>query len=55
MRTLPVGLTYFFTENTADWPGLMAAAFFISVPVVIVFLVLQRFFVSAITAGAVKQ
>jgi multiple sugar transport system permease protein len=55
MRTLPVGLTYFFTENTADWPGLMASAFFISVPVVIVFLFLQRYFVSAITAGAVKQ
>lgn len=55
MRTLPVGLTYFFTENTADWPGLMAAAFFISIPVVVVFLVLQRYFVSAITAGAVKQ
>jgi multiple sugar transport system permease protein len=55
MRTLPVGLTYFFTENTADWPGLMAAAFFISIPVVIVFLMLQRYFVSAITAGAVKQ
>lgn len=55
MRTLPVGLTYFFTENTADWPGLMATAFFISIPVVILFLVLQRYFVSAITAGAVKQ
>jgi len=55
LRTLPVGLTYFFTENTADWPGLMAAATFISIPVVIVFLMLQRYFVSAITAGAVKQ
>lgn len=54
MRTLPVGLTYFFTENTADWPGLMASAVFISIPVVIVFLFLQRYFVSAITAGAVK-
>jgi multiple sugar transport system permease protein len=54
MRTLPVGLTYFFTENTADWPGLMASALFISIPVVVVFLLLQRFFVSAITAGAVK-
>jgi multiple sugar transport system permease protein len=54
MRTLPVGLTYFFTENSADWPGLMASATFISIPVVIVFLVLQRYFVSAITAGAVK-
>lgn len=55
MRTLPVGLSYFFTENTADWPGLMAAAFTINVPVVIIFLILQRYFVAALTQGAVKQ
>jgi multiple sugar transport system permease protein len=55
MRTLPVGLAFFFTENTADWPGLMATAFTISIPVVIVFLILQRYFVSALTQGAVKQ
>jgi multiple sugar transport system permease protein len=55
MRTLPVGLAYFFTENTADWPGLMATAFTISVPVVIMFLILQRYFVAALTQGAVKQ
>lgn len=55
MRTLPVGLAFFFTENTADWPGLMATAFVISIPVVIMFLVLQRYFVSALTQGAVKS
>lgn len=55
MRTLPVGLAYFFTENTADWPGLMATAFTISVPVVIMFLILQRYFVAALTQGAIKQ
>jgi multiple sugar transport system permease protein len=55
LRTLPVGLTFFFTENTSDFPGLMATAVAISVPVVIIFLILQRFFVSALTQGAVKQ
>jgi ABC-type sugar transport system, permease component len=30
--TLPVGLQRFFTEYATDWPGLMAAAFIMSVP-----------------------
>lgn len=55
LRTLPVGLSYFFTENTSDWGGLMAAAFLFSIPVVIVFMILQRFFIAALTQGAVKQ
>ncbi len=55
MRTLPVGLSYYFTDNTADWGGLMAAAFMFSIPVVVMFMVLQRYFVAALTQGAVKQ
>ncbi len=55
LRTIPVGLAYFFTENTSDWGGLMASAFLFSVPVVILFMVIQRFFIAALTAGAVKQ
>lgn len=54
MRTLPVGMTFFFSENSSDWTGLMATAVIISVPVVIIFMILQRFFVSALTQGAVK-
>ena len=54
MRTLPVGLAYFFTENAIDWSGLMATSLVISVPVVIVFLVLQNYFVQALSEGAVK-
>jgi len=53
--TLPVGLQRFFAENTTDWPGLMAASFMMSVPVVVMFLVLQRYFVRALTEGAVKH
>ncbi len=54
MRTLPVGMTFFFSENQSDWTGLMATAVIISIPVVIIFMILQRYFVSALTQGAVK-
>jgi multiple sugar transport system permease protein len=53
--TLPVGLQRFFTEYATDWPGLMAAAFIMSVPVVVLFLILQRYFVHALAEGAVKS
>lgn len=54
LLTLPVGLQHFFTEFATNWPGLMAAAFIMSVPVVILFLILQKQFVRALTEGAVK-
>jgi multiple sugar transport system permease protein len=53
--TLPIGIQRFFSENTTDFPGLMAASFMMSVPVVVLFLVLQRYFVRALTEGAVKH
>ncbi|MCC6704426.1 MAG: carbohydrate ABC transporter permease [Thermomicrobiales bacterium] len=55
MLTLPVGLQRFFTEYATNWPGLMAASFIMSVPVVVMFLVLQKYFVRALTEGAVKS
>jgi multiple sugar transport system permease protein len=53
--TLPVGIQRFFSEYATDWPGLMAATFLMSVPVVVLFLVLQKYFVRALTEGAVKS
>jgi multiple sugar transport system permease protein len=53
--TLPIGIQRFFSENTTDFPGLMAASFIMSVPVVVLFLMLQRYFVRALTEGAVKH
>lgn len=55
LLTLPVGLQRFFSEYVSDWPGLMAGAFIMSVPVVALFLVLQKYFVRALTEGAVKS
>ena len=53
--TLPVGLQRFFAEFATNWPGLMAASFIMSVPVVVLFLFLQKYFVKALTEGAVKS
>ena len=53
--TLPVGIQKYFAEFATDWPGLMAATFLMSVPVVVLFLVLQKYFVKALTEGAVKS
>ncbi len=55
LLTMPVGLQKFFTEYTSNWPGLMAASFIMSVPVVVLFLLLQNYFVQALTEGAVKS
>ena len=52
--TVPVGIQRFFTEYAGNWPGLMAAAFLMSVPVVVLFLFLQNYFVRALTEGADK-
>ena len=54
MRTLPVGQAFFLTENSSNWAGLMAVSLAISLPVIIFFLVLQRYFIRALTEGAVK-
>lgn len=54
LLTLPVGLQRFFAEYSTNWPGLMAASFIMSVPVVALFLILQKHFVRALTEGAVK-
>jgi len=54
MRTLPVGLFAYFSEGVPDWSGLTATAIAMSIPVVLVFLTLQRYFVTALTKGALK-
>lgn len=54
LRTLSVGMLAFVGENSTDWSGMAAAATISLVPVVVVFVVLQRYFVEGI-AGAIKS
>ncbi len=53
-RTLAVGLQGYSTLNDVYWNQVMAASLVVSVPVVVGFLLLQRYLVAGLTAGAVK-
>ena len=53
-RTLAVGLRDYSTQNDVYWNQIMAASIVVSVPVVAGFLLMQRFLVTGLTAGAVK-
>jgi N,N'-diacetylchitobiose transport system permease protein len=51
---LPVWLYSFTTNTGTDYGGLMAGCTIMALPVVIIFLLVQRRLVSGLTAGAVK-
>jgi ABC-type glycerol-3-phosphate transport system permease component len=53
IRTLSVGVYAFKGENFVDWGGMTAASTITIVPVVLLFLFLQRYFIDGL-AGAVK-
>ena len=53
-RTLSVGLQAYASEVNVYWNQVMAASLVVSVPVVVGFLLLQRYLVAGLTAGAVK-
>lgn len=53
-RTLAVGLYAFKGENTVDWTGIAAGGTIAIIPVILLFIFMQRHFVEGI-AGAVKS
>jgi multiple sugar transport system permease protein len=55
MRTLPVGIAMsFLMENEYDWAGMMAVSVVASLPVLIMFIFLNRYMVAGLTQGGVK-
>lgn len=58
MRTLELGLAYFQSSIPQfvqpNWPLLMAAAVVVMLPVIMVYLMAQRYFVEGISLGSVK-
>jgi multiple sugar transport system permease protein len=53
-RTLPLGIALFESSYGTNYPQLMAVALMAMLPVLIVFLVLQRNFIEALTMSGVK-
>lgn len=53
-RTLPIAIALFQGQNSTLWGLVFAASVIAVVPVVVVFLLFQRYFVQGLTSGAVK-
>ncbi len=54
LRTLPLGLYSFIGEFTVQWNMLMAGAVVTTLPVAILFVLLQRYLIAGLTSGAIK-
>ena len=53
-KTLPVAIFDFVGYAAIDWGGLMAAATVVTVPIMVIALLAQKYVVSGLTAGATK-
>jgi multiple sugar transport system permease protein len=54
MRTVEIGIAYFSTLYQTDWPHQMASAVIVMLPIIIVFLIAQKYFIRGITLTGFK-
>lgn len=55
MRTVPIGISLLMGQHAYEWNQMMAMSVLGSVPVLILFLFFQRYFIAGMTAGSVKS
>ncbi|WP_084502474.1 carbohydrate ABC transporter permease [Microbacterium indicum] len=55
MRTVPIGIQLLMGQHSYEWNEMMAMSVVGSIPVLILFLFFQRFFIGGLTAGSVKS
>ena len=54
LKTLPQGLTTFMGEYTTDWGALFAGLTLSAAPIIVIYIILSRQFISGMTSGAIK-
>jgi multiple sugar transport system permease protein len=54
MLTLPVGLQHYSFQFTTFWPQVMAGSMIVIIPILIMYIFAQRFFIEGITSSGVK-
>ena len=55
MRTVPIGIQLLMGQHSYEWNEMMAMSILGSIPVLILFLFFQRYFIGGLSAGAVKS
>lgn len=55
LKTIATSMSLFVSEYTTEWSSVCAAMVVQTIPAVIIFVFLQKYFVSGMTAGAVKE
>lgn len=55
MRTVPVGISLLMGQHAYEWNQMMSMSVLGSLPVLLLFLFFQRYFIAGMTAGAVKN
>ncbi len=54
-KTIPIGIGQLIGQYKIEWNELMAASIYSTIPLMVLFLFLQRYLISSLTAGAVKS
>ena len=54
MRTVPIGINLLLGQHAYDWSQMMAMSVLGSIPVLILFLFFQKYFIAGMSAGGVK-
>lgn len=54
-RTAPAGLGYFVGEYTTNVPLLAAGSVIVAAPIIVIYVILQRYIIRGLTQGAVKE
>lgn len=54
VRTLPISINNFSGEFVIDWGAMMSASMVVSIPVLLIFLLCNKFFVKGLSDGSVK-
>ncbi len=54
MATLPVGLQRFAFQYLTLWPQVMAGSMVVIIPILIIYVFSQRYFIEGLSSGAVK-
>lgn len=55
MRTVPIGIQLLMGQHSYEWNQMMSMSILGSIPILLLFLFFQRYFIGGMTAGAVKN